>query len=145
MYLLCTGMSSDDGATCGVRVVRRVWTREPTREPMRRCSWKRLDRGFFFVQAYPHRGRLLQALSLYDYLSVVKLKRKGKVTATQGEVEFDSVWPLSQTWVQVLREPGKHAIVCLDGYLSMDFSEDGELYRRYVQQTPVSDGCRNGS
>ena len=98
-----------------------------------------------FVQAYPHRGRLLQALSLYDYLSVVKLKRKGKVTAAQGEVEFDSVWPLSQTWVQVLREPGKHAIVCLDGYLSMDFSEDGELYRRYVQQTPVSDGCRNGS
>jgi hypothetical protein len=26
------------------------------------------------VQAYPHHGRVLQELSLYDYLSVVKLK-----------------------------------------------------------------------
>jgi hypothetical protein len=94
------------------------------------------------VQGYPHRGRLLQGLSLYDYLSVVKLKRKGKVTAARGEVEFDNAWPLSQIWVQALRDPGKHAIVCLDGYLSMDFSEDGELYRRYVQRTTVSDGCR---
>jgi hypothetical protein len=88
----------------------------------------------FFIQAYPHRGRVLQRLSLYDYMSVVKLKRKGKVAAVgRGEVEFDSAWPLSQTWVQVLRDFGKDAIVCLDGYLSMDFSEDEESYhRRYV-------------
>lgn len=30
-----------------------------------------------FLQAYPHRGQILQGLSLYDYMSVVKLKRKG--------------------------------------------------------------------
>jgi hypothetical protein len=87
-----------------------------------------------FIQAYPHRGGFLQALSLYDYMTMVKLKRKGKVAAVQGEVEFDSAWPLSQMWVQVLRDSGKDAIVCLDGYLSMDFSEDEESYhRRYVQ------------
>jgi len=86
-----------------------------------------------FLQAYPHRGRLLQGLSLYDYISVVKLKRKGKGAAGRGEVEFDSTWPLSQTWVQALRDPGKPAMVCLDGYLGMDFSEDDQTYyKRYV-------------
>ena len=55
-----------------------------------------------FLQAYPHHGRFLQGLSLYDYMSVVKLKWKGKATAHQGEVEFESTWPLSQTWVQAL-------------------------------------------
>ncbi|XP_044717940.1 PIF1-like helicase domain-containing protein [Hirsutella rhossiliensis] len=29
-------------------------------------------------------------------------------------------------WVQVLRRPGKQAMVCLDGYLSKDFDEDDE-------------------
>ena len=86
-----------------------------------------------FLQAYPYRGRFLQRLSLYDYMSVVKLKRKGKAKACQRDVEFDSTWPLSQTWVQTLRDPGKDSIVCLDGYLSMDFTEDDDVYyRRYV-------------
>jgi len=85
-----------------------------------------------FPQAYPYRGRFLQGLSLYDYMSLVKLKRKGKAAACQGDVEFDSTWPLSQTWVQALRDPGKHAMVCLDGYLSMDFNTDDVHYRRYV-------------
>ena len=86
-----------------------------------------------FLQAYPYHGRVLQELSLYDYMSVVKLKRKGKAAARRGEVEFDNTWPLSQTWVQALRDPGKNAIICLDGYLSMDFSKDDDMcYRRCV-------------
>jgi hypothetical protein len=56
-------------------------------------------------------------------MSLVKLKRKGKAAARQGDVEFDSTWPLSQTWVQVLRGPGKHAMVCLDGYLKLKATE----------------------
>lgn len=87
-----------------------------------------------FLEAYPHRGGALQGLSLYDYMSVVRLKRKGRGTGGWGEVPFDSAWSPSQTWVQALRRPGEHAIVCLDGYLSMDFSEeeeDGLCYRRY--------------
>jgi hypothetical protein len=67
-------------------------------------------------------------------MSIVKLKRKGVGGAAWGEVQFDSAWSLSQIWVQALREPGKHAVVCLDGYLSMDFREEEEqpYYRRYV-------------
>lgn len=85
------------------------------------------------VQAYPHRGSLLQGLSLYDYMSVVKLKRKGKGAGTWGEIQFDESWRLSQTWVQALRKPGEDAVVCFDGYLSTDFGGDGEEHhRRYA-------------
>lgn len=87
-----------------------------------------------FVQAYPHRGPHLVALSLYDYMSVVKLKRKRGGSRVLGALEFESAWPLSKTWVQVLRKPGEHAVVCLDGYLSMDFGEEDEderCHRRY--------------
>ncbi|KAL6359150.1 hypothetical protein LRP88_07367 [Fusarium phalaenopsidis] len=82
-----------------------------------------------FLQAYPHRGGLLlRGLSLYDYMSVVKLKRKSKGVGAWGEMQFDGPWPLSQTWVQALRRPGEHAVVCFDGCLSTDFSEEGEVY-----------------
>ncbi|KAH6869232.1 hypothetical protein B0T10DRAFT_418792, partial [Thelonectria olida] len=39
-------------------------------------------------------------------------------------------------WVQVLRRPGKHAVVCLDGYLSKDFDQDdeGSCHRRAAVQ-----------
>jgi hypothetical protein len=78
------------------------------------------------VQAYPHRGAVLRDICLYDYVSIVKLRRKGKYSDGWGEVSFDSAWPLAQTWTQTLLKPGKHAIVCLDGYLSMDFAEEEE-------------------
>jgi len=86
------------------------------------------------VQAYPHRGRLLQELSLYDYMSVVRLKRRGGREGGRGLVELDSSWPLSRKWVQVICKPGKHVLICLDGYLSMEFGdEDDGWYRRCVQ------------
>lgn len=86
-----------------------------------------------FMQAYPHRGRVLHQLSLYDYMSIVKLKRKGKGAGAWGEIQFDCRWPASQTWVQVLRKPGQHAVVCFDGYLSMDMDEEDDgHYKRYV-------------
>ncbi|KAL8281709.1 hypothetical protein RB600_005247 [Gaeumannomyces tritici] len=83
------------------------------------------------VQAYPHRGEILRDLSLYEYMSVVQLRRKDKNGAVaRGGVRLDSAWPLSRTWAQSLRRPGKHAVVCLDGYLSMDFGEEDEVYYR---------------
>lgn len=92
-----------------------------------------------FVQAYPHRGRLLQGLSLYDYMSIVKLKRKGKGAGAWGEVKFDRSWPPSQTWVQALRKPSDNAVVCFDGYLSTDFSDEGEVYhKRYAVSTRIA-------
>lgn len=85
-----------------------------------------------FVQAYPYRGPSLGALSLYDYMAVVKLKRKRGRSGPRGALEFEEAWPLSKTWVQELRKPGEHAVVCLDGYLSMDFAqEDERCHRRY--------------
>jgi hypothetical protein len=83
-----------------------------------------------FVQAYPHRGPILAALSLYDYMSVVKLKRKRGGTSGRGALEFEKTWPLSQMWEQVLRKPGELAIVSLEGYLSMDFEEEDEHCHR---------------
>ncbi|RYC79720.1 hypothetical protein BFJ63_vAg17395 [Fusarium oxysporum f. sp. narcissi] len=80
------------------------------------------------VQAYPHRGKLLEGPSLYDYMSIVKLKRKGKGAGTRGEVQLDRSWHPSQIWVQALRKPGEHAVVCFDGYLSTDWSEVTEGY-----------------
>ncbi|EJT67974.1 hypothetical protein GGTG_14449 [Gaeumannomyces tritici R3-111a-1] len=87
------------------------------------------------VQAYPHRGEILRDLSLYEYMSVVQLRRKDKNGAVaRGGVRLDSAWPLSRTWAQSLRKPGRHAVVCLDGYLSMNFAEEDEVYyRRYVR------------
>jgi hypothetical protein len=85
-----------------------------------------------FIQAYPHRGPKLAALSLYDYMTVVKLKRKRGGSGARVNLEFEEAWPLSETWVQVMRKPGEHAVVCVDGYLSMDFGEEDErCHRRY--------------
>jgi hypothetical protein len=48
-----------------------------------------------FVQAYPHRGNVLERLSLYNYMSIVKLKRKGGRRSVWGEMEFEETWPFS--------------------------------------------------
>jgi hypothetical protein len=91
------------------------------------------------LQAYPHRGRLLEGLTLYDYMSVVKLKRKGQGVAS-GELELDRSWPISKLWIQMSRRPKQQAAVCLDGYLAMDFAEEDDSYhRRYVSLCEGSD------
>ncbi|EXL90209.1 hypothetical protein FOIG_16527 [Fusarium odoratissimum NRRL 54006] len=81
------------------------------------------------LQAYPYRGQRLEGLALYDYMSVVKLKRKGGCVRS-GEVELDRAWPLSASWIQTLRHPNQLAAVCLDGYLGMDFTEEDDSYYR---------------
>jgi hypothetical protein len=86
-----------------------------------------------FIQANPYWGSHLEDLCLYDYMSIVMLRRKGEGSAGWGEVQFESAWPLSKDWVQILRRPGKQASVYLDGYLGMAFAEEDECYpRRYV-------------
>ena len=92
------------------------------------------------MHAYAHRGSVLKDLALYDYMSVVILKKKGKGVAGCREVEFDSSWPPSKEWVQMLRRPGQCAVVCLDGYLSMNFAEEDENYhKRYLRNTMAKD------
>ncbi|KAM4055575.1 PIF1-like helicase [Hirsutella rhossiliensis] len=74
------------------------------------------------VEAYRHRGDVLRGLCLYDYISLVRLKRN-------DTDKRPAAW-------EVLRRPGKQAMVCLDGYLSKDFDEDdeGSCYRRAAVQ-----------
>ncbi|XP_044714634.1 ATP-dependent DNA helicase PIF1 [Hirsutella rhossiliensis] len=88
------------------------------------------------VEAYQHRGELLRGLCLYDYISLVRLKRtsKDESCAAWGEVPFEDGWAPGRRWVQVLRRPGKHATVCLDGYLSKDFghNDDEESCHRSI-------------
>ncbi|KAK7582882.1 hypothetical protein V3481_012179 [Fusarium oxysporum f. sp. vasinfectum] len=98
-----------------------------------------------YFDSYPHRGAVLRGLCLYDYMSLVMLKRRGNRrnerrsdaagAVAWGEIPFQDDAPFSDRWVQRLRRPGKHAVVCLDGYLSMDFSQDngdGPCHRRFV-------------
>lgn len=85
------------------------------------------------LDSYFYRGRILKDIALCDYLSIVKLKRKQTRISPKREIELDRSWPYAKTWVQVLRPAGQHAAVCLDGYLSMDFSEEDDNYhKRYV-------------
>ncbi|KAL6411732.1 hypothetical protein AUP68_04106 [Ilyonectria robusta] len=91
-----------------------------------------------YAEAYQHRGDVLRSLCLYDYVSLVRLKRisKDEIAAAWGEVPFESEWESGRGWLQVLRRPGKHASVCLDGYLSKDFDQNDEesCYRRAAVQ-----------
>ncbi|KAM6514382.1 hypothetical protein FALCPG4_015531 [Fusarium falciforme] len=90
------------------------------------------------VEAYPHRGEALQGLCLYDYISLITLKRNSndERCAAWGEVPFEEGWAPGSRWVQVLRRPGEQATVCLDGYLSKDFAHDDEesCYQRAAVQ-----------
>ncbi|XP_044714587.1 PIF1-like helicase domain-containing protein [Hirsutella rhossiliensis] len=91
-----------------------------------------------FAEAYHHRGHVLRGLCLYDYVSLVRLQRVGKAGCSGGwgEVPFEGGWVAGKDWVQVLRRPGKYAVVCLDGYLSKDFEQDDEesAHRRAAVQ-----------
>ncbi|KAM4067436.1 AAA domain-containing protein [Hirsutella rhossiliensis] len=85
-----------------------------------------------FAEAYHHRGHVLRGLCLYDYVSLVRLQRVGKAGCSGGS----GGWVAGKDWVQVLRRPGKYAVVCLDGYLSKDFEQDDEesAHRRAAVQ-----------
>lgn len=91
------------------------------------------------VEAYQHRGEVMRGLCLYDYISLIRLKRisDDESGGAWGEVPFEDGWAPGNGWVQVVRRPGKQATVCLDGYLSKDFAEDDEesCHRRYVLGT----------
>ncbi|EXU94845.1 helitron helicase-like domain protein [Metarhizium robertsii] len=76
-----------------------------------------------YVEAYGQRGNLLSPLCLYDYMTLVMVRRRSEKKAVWGEVPFKTGSSFASEWVQVLRRPGMHAVVCLDGFLSLDFDE----------------------
>lgn len=63
-----------------------------------------VGRKISFVEAYLHRGEVLQSLFLYDYVSLVQLKRKGDTCrARWGELgfRFGNGCPFADSWVHV--------------------------------------------
>lgn len=87
------------------------------------------------LDAYPHRGLALERLCLYDYMALVQLKPKtAQALRRDPEIPLDSDWLPSIKWTQSLRRANEDAVVCINGYLSMDFTADedseGPSYRR---------------
>ena len=94
-----------------------------------------------YFEAYAHRGEVLRGMCLYDYVSVVSIKRKNKKDkVVWGEIPFAESCTTLIDYCQVLRRPGKHALVSLDGYLSLDMNEvrDGKCFRRSAK---ILDSC----
>ncbi|KID59322.1 arrestin domain-containing protein, partial [Metarhizium hybridum] len=76
-----------------------------------------------YMEAYGHRGGILSQVCLYDYMTLVMIRRRSAKKAVWGEIPFETGSPFASEWIQVLRRPGMHAVVCLDGFLSLDFAE----------------------
>ncbi|KAM4058295.1 PIF1-like helicase [Hirsutella rhossiliensis] len=60
-----------------------------------------------FIEAYRHRGGLLQGLCLYDYASLVRLKRNGggaEGCAAWGEIPFNESWAPGKDWAKEFGE-----------------------------------------
>lgn len=66
-------------------------------------------------------------------MSVVSIKRKSSTKGVWGEILFAENYSAFDGYAQVLRRPGKHSIVCFDGYLSVDLNkvEDGKNMKRF--------------
>ncbi|KAM4064054.1 AAA domain-containing protein [Hirsutella rhossiliensis] len=91
-----------------------------------------------FIEAYRHRGGLLQGLCLYDYASLVRLKRNGggaEGCAAWGEIPFNESWAPGRTG-RKCSDGRVRASVRLDGYLSKEFGEEDEesCHRRAAVQ-----------
>jgi len=83
------------------------------------------------LDAYPYRGKVLADVSLYEYASLVFIKKRRRGGRDRwGENSFDPVWESSAHLIQQLRQPGMSDVVCLDGYLALDFEEEMEGYHR---------------
>ncbi|KAJ3455084.1 hypothetical protein MRS44_013684 [Fusarium solani] len=95
------------------------------------------DKKLPYIEAYHHRGEVLQTLCFYDYVSLVKLQKRIDSSLKQlVKIEFERNWKPGRDWVQVLRPPGKYAVPCINGFLDMDFDIDSnaDKYRRAAVQ-----------
>lgn len=57
------------------------------------------------IEAYCHPGNVLREVCLYDYVSLVRLKRidRDERHASWGKVPFGGGWAPGGGWVQVLK------------------------------------------
>ncbi|KAM4066924.1 PIF1-like helicase [Hirsutella rhossiliensis] len=139
--------AGDDGRQNKTRqFLMKVANRVFTERPLSAWAFLNVSPEDLPCRGIPSSGDVLRGLCLYDYVSLVRLKRneRDEGPAGWGEVPFESGWAPGGRWAQVLRRPGKQATVCLDGYLSKDFDEDdeGSCYRRAAVQHLALPGPR---
>ena len=60
-------------------------------------------------------------------MTLLIVRRRSAKKAVLGEIPFETGFASANEWVQVLQRPGMHAVVCLDGFLSLDFDEEQKL------------------
>ncbi len=86
-----------------------------------------------YIEAYKHRGPILEDVCLYDYMSFVVLKKERSRWRGTTPIPFPPISVACKGWVQCLRTPGKTAVPVFDGRLTDNFNEqDEKLVKRLV-------------
>ncbi len=81
-----------------------------------------------YIEAYKHRGPVLQDICFYEYLSFVALKKENARWGGSMPIPFLRTATVCSGWIQWLRAPDKTAIPVLDGHLTDDFDEQEEKF-----------------
>ncbi|KNB04789.1 hypothetical protein FOXG_19407 [Fusarium oxysporum f. sp. lycopersici 4287] len=86
-----------------------------------------------YLEAYKHRGPILQELCFYDYMSFVVLKKERYHWRGTTPIPFPPTATVCKGWVQCLRTPGKMAVPVFDGRLTDEFDEEDARADRKIQ------------
>jgi hypothetical protein len=81
-----------------------------------------------YLEAYKHRGPVLQDLCFYDYVSFIVLKKERSRWRGTTPIPFPPTATVCKGWVQCLRKPGKTAVPVLDGRLTDELNEEDEKF-----------------
>ncbi|KAL6406058.1 hypothetical protein AUP68_10619 [Ilyonectria robusta] len=81
-----------------------------------------------YLEAYKHRGPILQDLCFYDYMSFVVLKKEQSHWRGTTPIPFPPTATVCKGWVQCLRTPGKTAVPVFNGRLTDEFDEQDENF-----------------
>ena len=80
-----------------------------------------------YLEAYKHRGSVLEDVCLYDYLSFITLRKERSGRRQRASaIPFPATATTCAGWVQCLRLPGKTACPVFDGRLTDNFEEVDE-------------------
>jgi len=81
-----------------------------------------------YLEAYKHRGPILQDLCFYDYMSFVVLKKEVSRWRGRTAIPFPAMATVCNGWVQCLRMTGKTAVPVFNGCIADEFDEQDENF-----------------
>src|SRR5437016_5177619 len=81
-----------------------------------------------YIDAFKHRGPILQDLCLYDYMSFIVLRKERSRCRGTTPIPFPPTITACTGWVQCLRNPGKTIVPVFDGRLTDEFDEKDENF-----------------